>query len=112
MGTMRVYKADGTMFEEPCDGIYEGQKAMRSRLMEIIGGYVEHVRVIFDGKIMALIVNEEGALMEPPLPVNETATKIYHTNVAIMSGRTFNEMRRNGPLIYGDAVLLLDCEVR
>lgn len=48
------------------------------QLQEIVGGYIEIIRVIFNGKQCQMIINEEGKLIN--LPLNLQATKILQAS--------------------------------
>ena len=112
MGKMKILKTDGSKYDEECADVYEGQKPMRNRLMGIVGGYIEHVRVLYQNKYMYMIVNETGAVQKPPLPVNKEASHIYHTNMAEHEGLTIEQAFIEYPKIHGDAVLLFDCKLQ
>ena len=45
-----------------------------SELQELVGGLIELVRVNFRGKVVDMLVNEEGLIMN--LPVNAAATAL------------------------------------
>lgn len=112
MGTMKILKTDGTQYDEQCDDIYEGQKSMRGRLMEIVDGNTEHVHVLYKNEPVYMIVNETGAIQKPPLPVNKEASHIYHTNMAGQEGLTIEQAFIEYPKIHGDVVLLFDCKLQ
>lgn len=44
----------------------------------IVGGFVEVVWVLHQGKRTCMLVHETGAIENPPLPINTKATDIYH----------------------------------
>ena len=45
-------------------------------MKEFVGGYLEHVSVLFDNRPCSMFVNEEGALI--PLEENIIATQVYY----------------------------------
>ena len=111
MGHMRIYRTDGTTYDEDCDDVFEGQSPMYNRLKEIVDGDVEYVHVLYDGEPKYMVVNEIGAVMDPPLPINKEASHIYHAATMrrenISKESAFSDM----PKIHGDAVVLYDCEL-
>lgn len=64
-------KPDGTMevHETPGEPSWDDMK-------EFVGGFLEHVSVLFQGRRCSMFVHEEGALI--PLDVNSVATEIYY----------------------------------
>lgn len=48
------------------------------QLQEMVGGYIQLLRIIFNGKECQMIINEEGKLIN--LPFNEQATKILQAS--------------------------------
>ena len=82
MGTLEIIKPSGEHWETACPDTYAGEKDFRDRLRKIVGGDTEHVRVKYNGKYIHMIVNETGAIQDPPLPENPEATRIYHQNMA------------------------------
>lgn len=112
MGTMRILKTDGTQFDEECDDVYEGQTPMRDRLKAIVGGDIEPVHVLYEGKPVYMIVHGEGAVLNPPLPVNKEASHIYHAWSAEQEGLTLDQAFNEFPKVHGDAALLFDCKLR
>jgi hypothetical protein len=63
--------------------------ALRDHIQAVTGEPLERVNVFadfFGGKdfrYLDMFVNERGHLYEPPLPRNETATRIYQNNVLV-----------------------------
>ena len=111
MGKMKIIKADGTQFDEECADTYEGQDSMRGRLQEIVGGDIEHIHVLYKEKPTYMIVNETGAVQNPPLPINKAASHIYHTWAAQQEGKTIEQAFNEMPPIHGDVALLFDCKL-
>lgn len=72
-------------------------------LQEIVGGYIEIVYVMYGGKRIQMIVNEDGHAMS--LPLNREATHIYHATAALRGYRTEHP-------IVGDAVLLVGQDIQ
>lgn len=72
-----VFKVDGTRLEvKPAnDELYFSLAEMQ----KIVGGHIEILPLNAE---MVLIVNEEGKIMEPPLPVNPTATLFTRNLIA------------------------------
>jgi hypothetical protein len=69
---------------------------------------MERVRVLFDGLYVSMFVDEIGAKIG--LPVNRTASKIYHANELERRRRAGYDMPVDGlidgaPMIHGHAVL-------
>lgn len=64
----------------------------------IVGGYIELVSVLHNGKRTTMVVNEEGACNG--MPINRAATEIYH-EFAQFVGRDW----KGAPYIHGDAIL-------
>lgn len=62
------------------------------QLQAFVGGYIEFVATVIPHR--ALIVNEEGAVMTPPLPINSAATDLVRPGVLMLHG------------IHGDALLV------
>lgn len=64
-----VFKSDGTYSVVETSGVMPLEQ-----MQKIVGGYVEHTRhgIFLDGEPvnLDLFVNEEGWVMEPPLPEN------------------------------------------
>ena len=80
-------------------------------LRNFVGGDIEYVAVLFNGKPATMIVNEIGAVRNSeinqtgPMQPNARATAIYWT--ATIIGRTgvhFNPLK--DPMIHGTAVLV------
>lgn len=77
MKTFTILKPDGTVERET----YEGDEPTLKRAQEIVGGYIEHRRVIIDGTVFDALINEDpvergtGA----PLPYNARATSLLIT---------------------------------
>ena len=67
--------------------------------------------VEFRGKRTCMIVNETGAIQQPPLPINEAATAIYHTYPATRDGLTPEQAWFKYPLIHGNVALLYEVEL-
>ncbi len=47
-------------------------------MRDFVGGYIEHVNVLYKGKQTAMYVHEEGRIID--LPINPVATDIYMAN--------------------------------
>ena len=65
-----LYRTDGTIVPIAPSGV----RWTLEELQGLVGGYIEHCTTI-DGRIM--IVNEEGKIKKPMLPLNIAATRIY-----------------------------------
>ena len=65
-----LYRTDGTIVPIAPSGV----RWTLEELQGLVGGYIEAVSTI-DGRIM--IVNEEGKIQKPMLPLNIEATRIY-----------------------------------
>ena len=75
MGMIHVIRPDGE--EETWEA---NTPPERGRLQEIVGNSIEYVAVLYKRERTYMVVNETGAIQDPPLPVNEAATRIYHAN--------------------------------
>lgn len=73
-------------------------------LQEIVGGYIEIVYVMYGGKRVQLIVNEDGHAMR--LPLNREATHIYHVTAALRGYRTCHPIVGNAVLLVGQDIQL------
>jgi|TARA_R110002051_G_scaffold19567_2_gene54388 hypothetical protein len=71
----------------------EKESLTLDQLQKLVGGYIELVNLPNTKEQM--IINEEGKLIG--LPVNETATKIFHENYPHLQDRD---------VICGDAIIL------
>jgi hypothetical protein len=70
----------------------------------IVGGATERVKVLHEGRICDMVVNETGAVQDPPLPINARATAVYWS--ATRAGRTCLDFQPlTMPLIHGNAIL-------
>jgi hypothetical protein len=78
---------------------YEPLKAL---IEPLIGGGLEHVAVLFQGKRADMFVHEygAGAFGMKPLPVNAAATAIYHA-----ASKAVGHDVTRAPRIYGVAVV-------
>lgn len=65
-----LYRTDGTIVPIAPSGV----RWTLEELQGLVGGYIETVSTI-DGRIM--IINEHGKIVEPMLPLNVLATRIY-----------------------------------
>ena len=76
-----------------------------AHMQEFVGGGIELVSVLYQGKRCHMIVHEEGSLI--PLEVNAAATLIYHEAVVkpdcLMRGNAYNP--QHYAQIYGPAML-------
>jgi len=70
------------------------------RARQYVGGWVELVWVLHNDRRTLMLVNEEGHILKPPLPLNARATFIYHAN-----GKSQGRDMRGAPLICGNVVL-------
>lgn len=99
MGTIHVYKPDGTL-----EMRVSHKPPSLNELKELVGGYIELVHVLFDGRARQMIVNEEGHLLD--LPYNESATRIYHAAGVRRLGLPEGTILQNSPTIVGVAIVL------
>lgn len=66
-----LYRTDGTIVPiAPANGVHWTLEELQG----LVGGYIETATTI-DGRIM--IINEHGKIVEPMLPLNVEATRIY-----------------------------------
>ena len=109
--------ADGTSSEEDFPAEWAGDDPeKKARLKEIVGSEIEYVFVLHKGKRTAMIVNEMGAILTPPLPINKKATKIYwrasvmrHLNLSEDEYEAMFDVLWGNPdmnYIHGDVALL------
>jgi len=83
----------------------DGVRLDHAALAAFVDGDIEYVAVLFNGKPATMIVNEMGAVSNPPLAPNARATAIYWAaTIQGVTGVPFNALE--DPLIYGPAVLL------
>lgn len=105
MGTIHVIRPDGE--EETWEA---NTPPERGKLSELVGGDIEYVAVLYKEERTYMVVNDMGAIMSPPLPVNQAATRIYHANnrARIWRGEDLSGFGPPGswPKIHGTAVVL------
>lgn len=77
MNTLVIIRTDGRITEEPIKEPDEDGAPSLERLQEVVGGYIEHIQVMYDGKLRDAYINEEGKLQDPMLPLNRTATRLW-----------------------------------
>ena len=65
-----IYKQDGTIIEKSYD-----QEPSLGDLQYLVGGYIERISCLKDGKICDMIINEEGRMYD--YDVNKEATKLF-----------------------------------
>lgn len=70
--TLVVIQPDGTETRE----IYTGDEPELERLQKAVGGYLEHIMVLHEGRELHAFINEEGKLRG--LDVSARATQIYN----------------------------------
>lgn len=71
-------------------------------MQAIVGGYVQAISVKRDGEfgpVAVMWLNEEGKLQDPPLRVNQQATRLAHASRAI----TYSDDIRGDVLFTGPA---------
>lgn len=105
MGIIHVIQPDGLEQTWEADTPPEPE-----RLRKIVAGDIEYVSVLYKEEYTYMVVNELGAIMDPPLPVNVAATRIYHANNHARARRG-DDMSSFGPSeswpkIHGVAVVL------
>ena len=110
MGTVHVYYTGNGQQEWEADRVPN-----REDLKRLVGGDIEYVSVLYKGKPTKMVVNESGAVQDPPLPVNEKATEIYHA-ASLARKERGEDIRvlgpqRTWPKIHGVAVVLEDIHV-
>ena len=83
MKYLHIYKADGTYEKREAP-----TKPTLKQMQELVGGYIESVRVEHEEHMRTMVVNEEGFLMG--LGFNLNASQIAHRqivgNVFILEG--------------------------
>ncbi len=98
MGIMHKMKATGEHTVQTVEAMLDTPETQA-----YIGGYMEYVYVLYNGKKCLMIVNEEGAIHKRdrgPLPINARATKIYKAAAAARGHSYFGP-----PFIHGDVLL-------
>jgi len=100
--TIRIIHPDGR--EETREG---NAPLSNENERTIVGGFVECVWVLHQGKRTLMIVNETGAVQDPPLPVNNKATEIYHN-----ASRARGQDWEGAPYIHGTVILYEGMDVR
>lgn len=105
-----IIRADGSSAVEPFPPVYDHDRD-RERMREIVDGDIEFVWVTFNDKRTCMIVNETGAVQNPPLPINQVATHIYHTYPARRDGISMEEARKRFPPVRGDVAILDNVKV-
>lgn len=106
MSKMIILKTNGDRRESVFPEIYSGQNGLRKQLQEIVGGDIEFVTVLYNDQRTTMVVNETGAIQNPPLPVNKEASHIYHTAQSRRDGITLDVAFREYPRIHGDVAIL------
>lgn len=105
MGTIHVIRPDGE--EETWEA---NTPPERDRLSELVGGDPYYAVVLYKGKRTYMVVEDASAIKDPPWPVNEAATRIYHANnrARIKRGDDLSSFGPPGswPKIHGTAVVL------
>lgn len=66
------------------------------------GGYIQIVRIPPD---RLMVVDEEGKVKDPPLPLNERATRIY-------CGKRFPDFSNPYHIINGDALVCHESQIK
>lgn len=97
MGTLILYRADGAVHTELCPETVVDDRAFLDKLQQLVGGYIEIVWVLYNGKRTAMIVNEDGLSLG--LPPNIRGTEIYR-ETAKLSGHDSRDV------VVGDVVVL------
>lgn len=69
-GTLAILPVGGGLTLEP----YTGPRPSLEQLQKAVGGYIERVKVRYDGRVREAYVNEEGLI--EGLPFNATATRL------------------------------------
>lgn len=105
MGHIHWIGIDGTRTDESRD---EGPTL--KQVQEFVGGYVERHVIKYNDKNCPMYVNEEANLFEPPLPVNEEGTRIYHEHYRDVVGLALTPERL--PPIRGPVVLLEEIDLK
>lgn len=60
LGTLILYRADGAVHTELCPATVVDDRVFLDKLQQLVGGYIEIVWVLYNGKRTAMIVNEDG----------------------------------------------------
>jgi hypothetical protein len=77
-----IFRPDGTSERGEVDWPHEpGYDRLKRMIEPIVGGPLEHVAVLHNGKRADMFVDEMGHVYATgPKPFNEAATKIYRAN--------------------------------
>jgi hypothetical protein len=92
---IEVYHVDGRIEPVELPGKSDSSQRLRA-LQDIVGGYIEIVHLA-DGRMM--VINEDGAVVEPPLPLNYKATSLVAAQL------------NAGDVIRGKAVVVTQDEI-
>lgn len=99
-----VIHVDGTLEERSVDWPPEPSLMQFKQLIDpIVGGELEHVRVLFGGQATDMFVDESG--IQKGVSRNEQATVIYRNNMLTREPDTDPESL---PAVYGTAVLFFN----
>jgi hypothetical protein len=96
--TFHIYHPDGKVEDKSQD--WDGNfRSIRGMINETVGGTLEHVAVLHNGRRADMFVEGDGAGVLPP---NPNATAIYRNNTLKRSPST---KPSSLPQIYGVAIL-------
>lgn len=99
---IRIIHADGR------EETREGSTMLPSdEAKKIVGGWTETVWVLHQRKRTCMLVNETGAIQDPPLPINKKATEIYHN-----ASRARGQDWKGAPYIHGTVILYEGMDIR
>jgi len=100
--TIRILHPDGREETRPGNAMLPNDEAKK-----IVGGWTECVWVLHQGKRTCMLVNETGAIQDPPLPINKAATEIYH-----QASRARGRDWVGPPHIHGTVILYEGMEIK
>lgn len=108
-----ILKINGTKDYIAAPKVMDGnQPDFVANLKEIVGGNIEFVWVLHDGKHCCMVVNDVGALEPDKYPMNVQASTIYFANFMKTENAPMHYAFRNLAYIHGDVVLLDGVEVK
>jgi hypothetical protein len=100
-----IIRPDGTLERGNVDWPNDpGYDRIKTLIAPLVGGGIEHVSVLHNGRRTDMFVNETGGL--DGLPANDKATAIYHA-----ATRARGQSVKGAPMIYGTAILFDDRRV-
>ena len=104
--TFEIIRVNGTV--EKVEAEFSDDEDKRAReTLEVLHkvirpGYIEHVTVFWPDEYADMFVDESGKIIDPPLPPNPVATRVYWNNTIVHRPEMAGQL---DDYIAGDAVL-------